>query len=285
MNSNEKKKKNREKRGQISPDDTLPYIELSTEDLIAMLIANNPQERTISAVILGKRGDENAIKPLCTALENEKSLYSRIAVSEALSQIGEPAALCLIELLGEIGKNQETKLPLKYFKKTSFPLVRDMAARTIVGIGKPATPYLMDVLETGNEFKTQQAIDALGAIAAKTGDKRALIKLITLMEQLENVAIAESDNDQVTLWKIIRALSGFQNSKGAINPLIAILKNDHDPPLIWEALRSLGQIQIANPEILSLIESFIDNKEPEIRIAAGNTLNILKIKGFNNLIS
>lgn len=276
MNFNEKKKKNREKRGQISPDDIIPYLDFSTEDLIEMLNVNNPQERTISAVILGNREDENATKPLCTALANEKSLYSRIAISEALSQIGEPAALYLIELLGEIGKNQETKLPLKYFKKKSFPLVRDMAARTLVGIGKPVTPYLMDVLENGNEFKTQQAIDALGAIAAKTGDKRALTTLIACMEQVENVTIAESDNDQLTLWKIIRALSGFQNSKEAINPLIGILKMDYDPPIIWEALRSLGQIQIATPEILGLVESFIDNKEPEIRIAARNTLNILK---------
>lgn len=282
MNYNKKKKKNREKRGQISPNDTLPYIKLSTEDLIAMLNANNPQERTISAVILGKREDENAIKPLCKALENEKSLYSRIAISETLSQIGEPAALSLIELLGEIGKNQETELPLKYFRKKSFPLVRDMAARTMVGIGKPATPYLMDVLENGIEFKIQQAIDALGAIAAKTGDKRALTPLIAHMEQVENAGIAESDNDQLTLWKIIRALSGFQNSKEAINPLIVILKSGYDPPVVWEALRSLGQIQIATHEILRLVESFLNNKEPEIRIAAENTFNILKINGLND---
>jgi HEAT repeat protein len=282
MNYNEKKKKNREKRGQISPEDTLPYIELSTEDLIAMLNENNPQERTISAVILGKREDENAIKPLCKALENEKSLYSKIAISETLSQIGEPAVLCLIELLGEIGKNQETELPLKYFRKKSFPLVRDMAARTLVRIGKPATPYLMDVLENGIEFKIQQAIDALGAIAAKTGDKRALTPLIAHMEQVENAGIAESDNDQLTLWKIIRALSGFQNSKEAITPLIVILKSDYDPPVVWEALRSLGQIQIATHEILRLVESFLNNKEPEIRIAAENTFNILKINGFND---
>lgn len=275
MNSNEKKKKNRETRGQISDDATLPYVDFSTEDLIEMLNAENPQERTISAVVLGKKKDENVIKPLCTALKNERLLYPRIAMSEALSQIGEPATPFLIQLLGEIGKNQETELPLKYFKKKSFPLVRDMAARTLVKIGEPATPYLIEVLETGNEFKVQQAIDALGAIAARTGDKRALNILIALTKQLGNVPVDGSTNDQVTLWKITRALSGFQNSKEAINPLIAILKSTHNPPIIWEALRSLGQIQLATPELLSLVESFIDDKQPEIRIAAGNALNIL----------
>lgn len=282
MNSNEKNKKNREKRGQIFPDDILPYLDFSTESLIKMLRMDNPQERTISAVILGNKGDENAIKPLCTALKNEKSLYSRIAMSEALSQIGEPAACYLIELLGEIGKNQETELPLKYFRKKSFPLVRDMAARTLVRIGKPATPYLMDVLENGNEFKTQQAIDALGAIAAKTGDKRALTALITRMEQIEGVNLAErvNDNSKITLWKIIRALSGFKYSKEAIRPLIVILKNHHDPPIIWEALRSLGQIQIATPELEGIIQSFIENKNHEIRVAAGDALSTLSKINF-----
>ncbi|MFA0834233.1 MAG: HEAT repeat domain-containing protein [Methanobacterium formicicum] len=275
MNSNEKKKKNREKRGQISPNDTVPYSDFSTEDLIEMLSAENPQERTISAVLLRNRNDKMVIKPLCTALKNERSLYSRIAISEALSQIGEPATPCLIQFLGEIGKNQETELPLKYFKKKSFPLVRDMAARTLVKIGEPATPYLIEVLETGNEFKVQQAIDALGAISAKTGDKRALNVLIAIMRQVENVDVVESDRDQLTLWKITRALSGFQNSKEATYPLIAILKSDYEPPIIWEALRSLGQIQITTPEVLSLVESFIDNKEPEIRISALNALNLL----------
>jgi len=55
MNSNEKKKENREKRGQISPEDTQPYVDFSTEDLIEILNAENPQERTISTVILRKR--------------------------------------------------------------------------------------------------------------------------------------------------------------------------------------------------------------------------------------
>jgi len=275
MNSNEKKKKNRENRGQISPNDILPYADFSTEDLIEMLSAENPQERTISAVLLGNRNSKMVIMPLCIALKNERSLYSRIAISEALSQIGEPATPCLIQLLGEIGKNQETDLPLKYFKKKSFPLVRDMAARTLVKIGEPATPYLIEVLETGNEFKVQQAIDAIGAISAKTGDKRALNVLIALMKQVENLSSVESDRDQLTLWKITRALSGFQNSKEATYSLIAILRSDYEPPIIWEALRSLGQIQITTPEVLSLVESFIDDKQPEIRIAALNALNLL----------
>jgi FOG: HEAT repeat len=267
MDSDEKRKKNREKRGQISLEDTLPYIDASTESLIEMLKADKPWERTISAVILGNQRDETVIKPLCIALENEKSLYSRIAMSEALSKIGEPAVPPLIKLLGVIGKNQETELPNKYFKKKSFPLVRDMAARTLVNIGKPATPYLITVLGDGNEFKVQQALDALGGIAAKTGDKRALPSLIKF---------DIDSNGIITFWKFIRSLSGFKTDEKAIKPLILVLKGIHDPPIIWESIRSLGQIQITTPETLTIVESFINDEHPEIKMAAENTLNILK---------
>ncbi len=87
-----------------------------------MLQGTDPQKRTIAAVILGDLGDERGILPLCSALTTEKSLYSRIAISEALSKIGEPSVAYLIELLGEIGKNQETMLPDHYFKKKKFSI-------------------------------------------------------------------------------------------------------------------------------------------------------------------
>jgi len=268
MDANEKRKKDREKRGKISLKDTLPYVDYSTESLIEMLKADNSQERTISAVILGDRMDKTAINSLCVALENEKSLYSRIAISEALSNMGEPAVPSLIKILGKIGNNQETELPTKYFKKKSFPLVRDMAARTLVNLGKPATPYLITVLDDGNEFKAQQAIDALGGIAAITNDKRALPALIK--------AIDTHHDEKITFWKIVRSLSGFKNDNGVIKPLILVLRGVHDPPIIWEALRSLGQIEITTPEIVSIAESFTHDKHSEINIAAENTLNILK---------
>lgn len=268
MDSDGIRKNNRVKRGQISSEDILPFIDSSIESLIEMINSDNPPERTISAVLLGNRRDKIVIEPLCAALKNEKSLYSRIAMSEALSKMGEPAVPPLIKLLGEIGKNQETELPTKYFKKKSFPLVRDMAARTLVNIGKQATPHLITVMENDNELKVQQAIDALGGIAAKTDDKRALPALIKYF--------GISSNEKITFWKIVRSLSGFKNDINTIKPLILVLKGDYDPPLIWEALRSLGQIQITTPGTVNIVEAFTHDEHPEIKMAAEDALNILK---------
>jgi len=272
MNFEEEKRKNRRKRGQISPEDISPYVDLPTEGLVEMLQGTDPQKRTIAAVILGDLGDERGILPLCSALTTEKSLYSRIAISEALSKIGEPSVAYLIELLGEIGKNQETMLPDYYFKKKSFPLVRDMAGRTMVQIGKPATPYLIDFLESSDEFKVQQALDVVGAIAAKTGDRRALNPLLTHLERETRDC---RGSDRVTLWKIIRALSGFKKSEKAVDPLLEILERDYPPPIIWETLRTLGQIRIATPQVRERVGSFIINEQPEVRVAAENAWKLL----------
>jgi HEAT repeat protein len=234
--------------------------------LVGLLKADNPKERTISATILGKRRNENAIIPLSLALKREKALYSRIAMSEALSKIGEPAIGPLVGLLGEIGKNQETELPQKYFNKKSYPLVRDMAARTLVKIGKPATPYLIEVIENGADFKVQQAIDAIGGIAAETGYKRALKVLINRLER------SIDNGDKITLWKIVRALSGFSNSEETVGPLTSLIVSDHHPPIVWEALRSLGQLRVKTPEIIELVKGLTESGNTEISKSARNAL-------------
>ena len=100
-----------------------------------------------------------------------------------------------------------------------------MAARTIIKIGKPATPYLIKVMEEQeDEFIMQQAIDAIGGIAAKTDDKSALSVMIDGLE-------THSDN-KISLWKIIRALSGFKHSEEALTPLVSILKSNYDAAVI-----------------------------------------------------
>ncbi len=268
-NCEDKKKCNRKNRGQISSEEVEAYVHYGTEHLIEMLDTDSPQKRTIAATILGNRRDEKGILPLCTALKEEKALYSRIAMSEALGKMGEAAVPPLIKLLGKIGTNQEVKLPKKYFNKKSFPLARDMAARTIIKIGNPATPYLIKIVEEQDDYIVQQAIDALGGIAAKTCDKSALPVLINGLE-------IHSDN-KITFWKIVRSLSGFKYSTEALLPLLNILENDYDAAIIWESARTLGQIGVNRPDVVEALCKLKENNHPEIEKATENALQILKI--------
>lgn len=263
-----KKKLDRERRGQISPEELETCIGFSTEHLIEMLSTDNPQKRTIAATILGNRGDEKAIIHLCTSLKKEKALYSRIAMSEALGKMGEEAVSPLINLLGQIGNNQEIELPKKYFNKKSFPLVRDMAARTIIKMGKPATPYLIKVVQEDDIYISQQAIDALGGIAAKTGDGKALTLLIECLEKY--------NDDKLTLWKTVRALSAFKSIETPLNPLLNIIENYQEPAIIWETVRTLGQIGISRSDVIDVIQKLEKNDHPEIKRAAKNALINLK---------
>jgi HEAT repeat protein len=276
IKDNKKNIKDRERRGQISAKELNLYVEFSTRQLIEMLNHDYAQKRTIAATILGNKKDNKGIKPLCATLKNEKALYSRIAISEALGKMGEKAVLPLIELLGQIGKNQELKLPIKYFNKGSYPLARDMAARTLIKIGSSANPHLIQIVSEKDGFKTQQAIDALGGIAAKTDNKMALPVLID--------SIKRYSNNKITLWKIVRALSGFKDSKEAINPLIEILKSKSEPAICWEAVRSLGQIGICTDEVKDVLNGLKDINHPEIRKAVNVALirleNSEKIKGL-----
>ncbi len=253
-----KKKIGRKKRGEINKADLTPYLDFSTTQFMEMLENPEAQKRTIAATMLGDKRDTNAIESLAHALKIEKALYSRIAISEALGEMGESAVVPVADLLGQIGSNQETELPKKYFNKKSYPLVRDMAARTLVKIGKPATPYLIEILESEEDiFIKQQAIDALGAIAAKTGDYRALKPIIECFDKIVGInqedINSEENMDKVTLWKIIRSLSAFKNSKEAAKCLIIVLNSYSDPPLQWESARSLGQIGVSSPEIMQIL--------------------------------
>lgn len=184
-------------------------------------------------------------------------------MSESLASYGEDDVPCIIQLLGEIGNNQEKELPKKYFNKKSFPLPRDLAARTLVKIGETATPFLIEILNDNNfisnNFKKEQALDAIGSIAYKYNDHRAFDSINNLFINI----ISSDDNNEFTnilIWKIVRSLSGFKTNEKALNLLIAIMESFNNINYIqWEAIRSIGQIGIVNERIKHILGNFEKN--------------------------
>lgn len=280
-NSINKKLEGKKRRGKISEKDLTPFFNLSSEELISMLNNNDSQKRTIAAKLLGRKDDPKIVKALIKQFTTEKALYVRIAISETLVSYKENSIPFLISLLGKIGNNQEKDLPKKYFNKKSFPLPRDLSGRTLAKIGKIATPYLMDVLDDDEEFydnlSKEQAIDAIGAIAHKYNDNRALNSLICLSEK--------HGNNKIIQWKIIRALSGFKNNENALKVAISILYKyysikrnsycENTVEIQWEAIRSIGQIGIMNEEVNEILNSFERNQNPQIQSALKITKEVL----------
>ncbi len=53
----------------------------------------------------------------------------------------------MIEIIGDIGSNHEVSIPKKPFKKSSYPLPRDIVARILIRLGKPIINDLMRCIE------------------------------------------------------------------------------------------------------------------------------------------
>ncbi len=256
---------NREKRGQVSAEEVKQYVEASVAELSVLLNSANPKERTIAATLIGDKKLTTIIPQLCQRIIREKSLYPRIAMSEALGKIGEPAVIPVIALLGKIGANHEIELPQKYFAKKSFPLARDMAARTLVKIGKPAIPGLVEKITNGGQFEIQQALDAIGGIVSRTNDRRPLPILLQ--------ALTDYSANEITAWKIVRALSAFKCSE-VVKPLTMMLAHIQ-PSIRWEAARSIGQVGISTPEAVKALQNGLTDLNSEVRKAAKIALEMI----------
>jgi len=285
-NDIDKKIISRKKRGEISKEDLANYKNLSTLELINLLKDKEPQKRTIAATLLkNQNSDDNklAIESLSHQFKKEKALYTRLAISNSLTTYTEEAIPYLIDLLGKIGNNQERALPKKYFNKKSFPLPRDLAARTLAKMGDLPTHYLIDVIDDNfdvyTDFVKEQALDVIGAIAYKNNDYGAFESINNFYTKTiisENIS---EESRKILLWKIVRSLSGFKNNENALKIVIDILKKSKEVDEIqWESLRTIGFIKIANDEVLAILNSFKDNENPNIIMALKNAKNSLEIE-------
>ncbi|MBT3261060.1 HEAT repeat domain-containing protein [bacterium] len=220
----------KEKRGFTTDAENKLFENKSEIELISLLKSDNAKDRTSSAIILGQKKSKKAIPALCNQLKNEKSLYAKIAISEALGKIGKPAIHELIPLLGEIGNNQHKILPKKKFDKRNYPLPRDIIARTICKIGEGVLLDLNNILINGTKKQISEVIDAIGHISFYSGNKTS--------SKILKKTLKKYQDDDVISWKIIRALSAFPD-KETETILLNILKTNKKPALKWETTRSL----------------------------------------------
>ncbi|MCK5129447.1 MAG: hypothetical protein KAQ68_06330 [Clostridiales bacterium] len=219
-------------RGYIKDYELTPYEDYTKQQLINMLKSCKATERTIAARLIVKFKDVDTIDALISALISEKKLYTKIALSESLGECGAPASSILIEHLGKIGNNQHKQLPDKPFGKNNYPLPRDIIARTICKIGKPAIPSLRECLNSGEYIQVLEAVDAVGFISYYENDSSATDDIMHLFLKYENA--------NLMIWKLLRCLQSF-NDTDVISLLQKYLVSDIKQ-LKWEATRSLEQI-------------------------------------------
>jgi len=246
----------RARRGQADPGAAQAVRSLGDAALIRQLDDADPQQRSAAAQELGRRTCLQAVEPLCARLCRETALYARLSICAALEGIGLPAVPALAARLGRIGRNQHERLPTAGFYKKSYPLPRDLAARTLGRIGPPAAPALEAVLHGGERRAVCEALDACGWIAAHHPGAVALDALLAVVRQ--------SPGDELIAWKTLRALQAFaQPAAWALLAEAAL--HAPQPALRWEAVRSLS----LNGGVTNAVRQAADHDpHPEVRAVA-----------------
>lgn len=204
-------------RGYVEPGIESDYLQADFNEKVRLLYSNLPFERSLGARLLATEYNSEAIELLITALEKEKKLYSKIEISNALTKQGQQAVKALISALGKIGSNQHKEVPQIPFNKKSYPLPRDIVARTLSYMGLAALPELLDALNTKNKAQLSEIIDSIGYISFYGHNSRAYDKLIE--------CYSANEGSDLIRWKIIRAMSGLPESREFLTGRLGTEKN------------------------------------------------------------
>lgn len=223
------KKEDLEKRGFVSDFDNEKFSKKTEIELLEMLKSKLATERTVAAKFLAENQFSQSISQLCLALEKEKKLYSKMEICNSLVAFGEKSVSHLIEILGKIGNNQYKEIPQDEFKKKNYPLPRDISARTLMRIGKVALPQLFNLLKSDEKTKINEAIDAIGYICYYEKEH----EYFNILKEFYQ----KNRNDELLVWKIMRAMSAFPQSRDF---LISEKKLILNPRIKKEIERSLG---------------------------------------------
>lgn len=192
-----------QKRGFASEEDIAELAVCSEDQLILLLHGESAVVRTAAAHHLssqhGNVTDELLVQLIC-----EKCLYTRIAICECLERGNQETAGKMIPYLGKIGHNQYKKVPEKVSAKKSFPLPRDIIARTLGKMDASIFPVLTEVLESGDCEKTSEVLDAIGFMIFYHGqlaDSQNARKIC----QIE----INFPGNSLLIWKMLLCLSAF----------------------------------------------------------------------------
>jgi hypothetical protein len=228
---------NLQKRGFIDRYDESSYQNYGRDELLDLLNSMNAQERSIAANQLKEYPDKKVISALCLRLSIEKSLYTKLIICDSLRSIGKKAVPEMLKYLGKIGKNQYKEIPEAEFKKKSYPLPRDIIARTLAHMDKEILPELISVLDSGNIYSIREVIDSIGFICFYNSSDYPAPYLLRCYKKY--------DKDPVVCWKIIRAFRSFNNME-IIKILDRIIENEKNIYIKREAGISLRIIKDRN---------------------------------------
>lgn len=223
------------KRGYVSDEDMDEYLNYSNNELMELLESKEPMKRTAAIRILAHTNhiDRELTKLLCNMLISEKKLYTKLELCTALSKATPESIEIMVGFLGMIGDNQYKELPDQIFEKKSYPLPRDIIARTLAHMSIDILPGLILILKSDQITVVREVIDSIGFLCFYNQPFNSEIVINELMILLNNT------NDDIIRWKIVRAFESF-HSNVVIEKLHEIKNHDENEKIRLEAQRSIN---------------------------------------------
>lgn len=232
MKSSEKELR---KRGFPDKDDIAYAKKLTTEELYQQFNAG-AAERSAAVIALRERlsiDDELYITFLLSRLTIEKFLYTKIEICNSLESGTETVAHMMCTYLGRIGNNQYQTVPDVISKKKSFPLPRDIIARSLGRMNIKVFPVLLDYAQKAEKGQLSELLDAIGYMAFYNPDLSTIANFNSILHLYNKYK-----NDELIIWKLALCCSGFamQESVDLLNNMMIVSVNS---TIIAEAQRSL----------------------------------------------
>lgn len=191
------------RRGLPSEKDKEVLAGVAKSRLLNLLHSGCAVERSVAASFLSAM-EEDTVQALLEQLSVEKCLYTRIAIAQSLEKGTWLAAGKMTAYLGKIGVNQHKALPERVSKKKSFPLPRDLIARSLGKMNPSVFPVLLEVLKTEDFVKISEVLDAIGYMVFYHQE----LATPQNAEQVLRLQKCCQKND-VVLWKMTRCLAAF----------------------------------------------------------------------------
>ena len=223
-------------RGYANDNDLQQLAFAEEETLLSLLQTGTPVQRTAASTLLAARpvGKTAAFfAAALAALQTEPCLYTRLALCNALQQGGTTAAQQMVPFLGRIGKNQYQTPPARASQKKSYPLPRDIIARSLARMGTAALPALLTVLRQGTAVQVSEALDAVGFLLFYTPQPAPKDALDAVMGTLQRYP-----GNKLLLWKCTGCLCAFDDPT-ATTLLQGLAAPATDPAIRAQAAHSL----------------------------------------------
>lgn len=216
-----------QKRGYVKLEDIECYKKFPREQLLCMITDQNASIRSTAVLTLsqiyGITTQEVTI--LVQQLVREKALYTKIYICQVLATLGEEAVLVMLPYLGNIGNNQYQQIPDKTLKKKSYPLARDIIARTLANMSKDMFPLLLKSLVTVNQTQLSELLDAVGYMMFYHSN----VINQDVIDILDEIYLQYRSNTLI-VWKLVTCLSALTKEQGDI--LLLKIENEQEHPTI-----------------------------------------------------